>query len=148
MLSLAKVYDAFSYFAEEDDNADDVAVKDLVGALTVFTAGSKSEKLGHIFDLFCDARKETMPRTSLFEYLRVSGGPHVFEQHGQQVQLSAMPRTRAPRRSRQPSLTSLERMGARTSYRFRNRGVLQQRRIPNGTLAGASRYASAAGPDP
>jgi Ca2+-binding EF-hand superfamily protein len=67
---LAKVYDAFSYFAEQDDNADDVAVKDLVGALTVFTEGSKSEKLGHIFDLFCDAGKETMPRTSLFEYLR------------------------------------------------------------------------------
>ena len=50
---LERIFDSFSYF---EDN-EDVQVKDLVAGLTVFTEGSKSEKLGHVFDLFCEKKK-------------------------------------------------------------------------------------------
>jgi Ca2+-binding EF-hand superfamily protein len=63
---LERIFDSFSYF----DDAEDVSVKDLVAGLTIFTEGSKSEKLGHIFDLFCEEKKDSVSRSILFEYLR------------------------------------------------------------------------------
>ena len=69
---LNEIYDAYSV----DENT--AAVNGLIAGLTVFTKGSKSEKLGHVFDLFCgssnseddDEDRDEINLTELVSFLK------------------------------------------------------------------------------